>query len=207
MYGYHNPYGSFNNGQQQPIIQQQQAAAFALQQQQQQQFILNDDNLKRTSSSRQQLILSNNTIPLINQQQQLQKQTIISSNTTLNEIKKDSTSSSSSSYVPQVEAISPTPDDQKENTHLQEYKDKIISELNQVEKDLNCSDYQVKSLKRKLIESEEAFNKPVDNSSCNDKTLLPITLGEKIYVENRVRIFCLDFFFFFKKNKLFLTIH
>ena len=206
MHGYHNPYGS--NGQQQSTINMQAAfmhqkiaAAVASQ------TSLNEDNLKKTAG-RQQLILSNNNNTVNIQSgscstsannnttnnnnnnntnnNQIQKQS--ASGSSLPEVKKDSIS-----YVPMVEAISPTPDDQKENTHLQEYKSRIISDLNHVEKELNCSDYQVQTLKRKLIEIEEAHNKPVEIGEKSS----PVTLGEKIYTENRVSVMSSDSLFFF----------
>ena len=60
-------------------------------------------------------------------------------------------SSSSCSYVPQVEAISPTPEDQKENSCVQLMKDKIIGEIEKVEKDLASTQYQVEMLKKKTV--------------------------------------------------------
>lgn len=62
-----------------------------------------------------------------------------------------SSSSSSSSYVPQVEAISPTPEDQKENSSVQLMKDKIISEIEKVEKDLASTQYQIEMLKKRTV--------------------------------------------------------
>jgi hypothetical protein len=70
--------------------------------------------------------------------------TCISSNFT-------SISSSSSSYVPQVEAISPTPEDQKENSNLQALKEKIIGEIEKVEKDFASTQYQIDMLKKKQV--------------------------------------------------------
>ncbi len=62
-----------------------------------------------------------------------------------------SSPSSSASYVPQVEAISPTPEDQKENTNLQEIKDKIIGEICKVEKDYASTQYQLEIMKKKQV--------------------------------------------------------
>ena len=59
--------------------------------------------------------------------------------------------SSSSSYVPQVEAISPTPEDQKENSNLQDVKEKIITEICKVEKDIASTQYQFDMLEKKQV--------------------------------------------------------
>ncbi len=106
-----------------------------------------------------------------------------------------SNTGSSSSYVPQVEAISPTPEDQKENSNIQEIKDKIISEICKVEKDFASTQYQLEILKKKQIEMEELKNKPIilDENSSKLKTDSTLTLAEKIYKENRVFIFFLNF--------------
>ena len=58
---------------------------------------------------------------------------------------------SSSSYVPQVEAISPTPEDQKENSNLQDVKEKIITEICKVEKDIASTQYQFDMLEKKQV--------------------------------------------------------
>jgi hypothetical protein len=66
--------------------------------------------------------------------------------------KRDATNqalSSSSLYVPQVEAISPTPEDQKENTNLQEIKEKICSEISKVDKDIASTNYHLEVLKKR----------------------------------------------------------
>ena len=62
-----------------------------------------------------------------------------------------SMSTSSSSYVPQVEAISPTPEDQKENSNLQALKEKICTEICKVEKDIASTQYQLEQSKKKQV--------------------------------------------------------
>ena len=62
-----------------------------------------------------------------------------------------SINSQSSSYVPEVEAISPTPEDQKENSNLQAVKDKIINEICKVEKDIASTQYQFDMLEKKQV--------------------------------------------------------
>jgi len=97
-------------------------------------------------------------------------------------------SSSSCSYVPQVEAISPTPEDQKENSCVQLMKDKIIGEIEKVEKDLASTQYQVEMLKKKTIEiEEEQSKKPIDENDVEKliQVSKTMTLAEKIYQENR----------------------
>jgi hypothetical protein len=59
--------------------------------------------------------------------------------------------STTSSYVPQVEAISPTPEDQKENSNLQAVKEKIITEICKVEKDIASTQYQFDLLEKKQV--------------------------------------------------------
>lgn len=60
-------------------------------------------------------------------------------------------SNQSSCYVPEVEAISPTPEDQKENSNLQAVKDKIITEICKVEKDIASTQYQFDLLEKKQV--------------------------------------------------------
>lgn len=57
----------------------------------------------------------------------------------------------SSTYVPQVEAISPTPEDQKENSNLQAIKEKICTEICKVEKDIASAQYQFDQLEKKHV--------------------------------------------------------
>lgn len=57
----------------------------------------------------------------------------------------------STCYVPQVEAISPTPEDQKENANLEVIKDKIIAEICKVEKDIASTQYQFDMLEKKQV--------------------------------------------------------
>ncbi len=51
--------------------------------------------------------------------------------------------------MPEVEAISPTPEDQKENSNLQAVKEKIITEICKVEKDIASTQYQYDLLEKK----------------------------------------------------------
>ena len=103
---------------------------------------------------------------------------------------------SSSSYVPQVEAISPTPEDQRENSNLQAIKEKIITEIYKVEKDFASTQYQLEMIKKKQTELAELQSRQVTAASATTTTSsqtvvnLPapettMTLAEKIYQENR----------------------
>lgn len=90
------------------------------------------------------------------------------------------------SYVPVVEAISPTPEDQKENSNLQEFKDKLISDIERVEKDIASTQYQFDLIKKKQFEiDQEKFNQ-IDGNFLNGKNL---TLAERIYMDNKVSSF------------------
>jgi hypothetical protein len=107
----------------------------------------------------------------------------------------------SASYVPQVEAISPTPDsldNQKDTTTallLQQIKIKISTELEKLEKELASTQYQFDIIKKKKneIEEEEINNKtletqknPNDDTKFQDiKQKNEMTLAERIYSENR----------------------
>lgn len=82
-----------------------------------------------------------------NIQQQISSQSSSSQNASTT----TSSSSTSSSYVPQVEAISPTPEDHKENSNLQALKEKICSEIEKVEKDYASTQYQLEMLKKKQV--------------------------------------------------------
>lgn len=100
------------------------------------------------------------------------------------------TSSSSSTYVPQVEAISPTPEDQKENSNLQAVKEKICTEICKVEKDIASTQYQFDQLEKKQKEIKESQTKPIvdENEDKCKSSFITMTLAEKIYKENRVNI-------------------
>jgi len=96
-------------------------------------------------------------------------------------------SSSSSTYVPQVEAISPTPEDQKENSNLQAVKEKICTEICKVEKDIASTQYQFDQLEKKQKEIKESQTKPIvdENEDKCKSSSITMTLAEKIYKENR----------------------
>lgn len=92
----------------------------------------------------------------------------------------------SSCYVPEVEAISPTPEDQKENSSLQAIKDKIIQEICKVEKDIASTQYQFDMLEKKQKEIKELHARPLVDENGDKCIKLTTTLAEKIYQENRV---------------------
>lgn len=92
---------------------------------------------------------------------------------------------SQSSYVPEVEAISPTPEDQKENSNLQEVKDKIITEICKVEKDIASTQYQFDMLEKKQKEIKELQSRPLADENSEKCFKFTTTLAEKIYKENR----------------------
>lgn len=86
-------------------------------------------------------------------------------------------------YVPQVEAISPTPEDQKENSNLQEFKEKLMHDIERVDKDIASTQYQFDLLRKKQLEIEhERFNQ----NEVDDLAISNLTLIEKIYIENKV---------------------
>lgn len=91
----------------------------------------------------------------------------------------------SSCYVPEVEAISPTPEDQKENSSLQAIKDKIIQEICKVEKDIASTQYQFDMLEKKQKEIKELHSRPLVDENGDKCIKLTTTLAEKIYQENR----------------------
>lgn len=99
-------------------------------------------------------------------------------------LSKNTGQNPASCYVPQVEAISPTPEDQKENSNLQEFKEKLMHDIERVDKDIASTQYQYDLLKRKQLEIElEKFNK----NEVDDLAIKNLTLAEKIYIENKVR--------------------
>jgi len=192
--------------------------------QQQFQLHLQQNQLKsfvNQSNEKKDLLTSKPPIPMSNsnphaqilkpniQQQQTGSQS--SSNQSSLTSTSSSSTSSSSSYVPQVEAISPTPEDHKENSNLQALKEKICSEIEKVDKDYASTQYQLEMLKKKQvrllikiflsmqydfkilntinlkIELEKLQNKPILDEN-SDKTSRPkeLTLAEKIYKENKV---------------------
>ena len=58
---------------------------------------------------------------------------------------------SAASYIPQVEAISPTPEDQKENSNIASLKQKINEDLEKVDRDIANTQYQLESLEKKKV--------------------------------------------------------
>lgn len=97
---------------------------------------------------------------------------------------KNSGPTHASCYVPQVEAISPTPEDQKENSNLQEFKEKLMHEIERVDKDIASTQYQFDLLKKKQLEIEhEKFNQ----NEPDDLAIKNLSLAEKIYIDNKVR--------------------
>lgn len=97
-------------------------------------------------------------------------------------------------YVPQVEAISPTPEDQKENSSLQEFKEKLMHDIERVDKDIASTQYQFDLLRKKQLEIEhERFNQ----NDVDDLTINNLTLVEKIYIENKVLKFYFVSAYFF----------
>ena len=175
------------------LIQQQ----FQLQQQQQQQQFqqktsTNNSETKREANLAPQLLTPSSMTHLqANPHVQMLKPTASIANSS----PSSSISVQSSSYVPQVEAISPTPEDQKENSNLQALKDKICSEIEKVEKDFASTQYQLDMLKKKQLEIEEESQLiKLDESAQDGKCLqqaeertsmISMTLAEKIYKENR----------------------
>jgi hypothetical protein len=94
----------------------------------------------------------------------------------------------SNTYVPQVEAISPTPEDQKETLNLLDLKQKICAEINKIDKDIASTQYQVEQLKKKQVDIENASqNKDnlIDENDKNSSLAPTLTLAEKIYQDNR----------------------
>lgn len=98
---------------------------------------------------------------------------------------KQQEKSNAGAYVPQVEAISPTPEDQRETSNLQESKDRILSEITKIDKEIASTQYQCDTLRKRQSEiaAQQQQNltgepEPVQHSS--------MTLAEKIYAKNRV---------------------
>jgi len=164
--------------------------------QQQFQLHLHQNQLKNfvnQSSEKKDLMAQKSAVPMGNPsphaqilKPQIQQQISSQSSSGQNASTSTSSSSTSSSYVPQVEAISPTPEDHKENSNLQALKEKICSEIEKVEKDYASTQYQLDMLKKKQIELEKLQNKPILDENA-DKTNRPkeLTLAEQIYKENK----------------------
>jgi hypothetical protein len=157
MHGYHNPFSNSDRGSDH-YHQHMSANRYNITQPYPMQTALNDDYLKKPP--RQQLTMISG-IPHGQSSAQHQQQTDMANyndnngdaidNTSKKDQNQQMPSSSSSSYVPQVEAISPTPEDQKENSNLQEIKEKICSEISKIDRDIANTQYQVDVLKKRQV--------------------------------------------------------
>ena len=72
-------------------------------------------------------------------------------------------------YHPQVEAISPTPDDRtQERDDVKSTKDDLLQKISKVDREIAKAESQIAKLKKKQTDLEDAANKPSTDSSSDD---------------------------------------
>lgn len=97
-------------------------------------------------------------------------------------------------YTPQVEAISPTPNEdwRQESSPVKTTKDDILQHINQIDREITQNENQMSKLKKRQQELEALTNKTsnnlTDNADLAESRQHSIT--QIIYSQNRVR-FCL----------------
>lgn len=101
-------------------------------------------------------------------------------------------------YTVQVEAISPTPneDTRPEGSPTKTTKDDILGQISQIDREITQTDNQISKLKKKQQELEALTNKTGKSSDLNeylDSKQQSVT--QIVYFENRVCIF--QFFFYY----------
>lgn len=98
------------------------------------------------------------------------------------------------SYVPQTEAISPTPEpNTQEDAQFRTTKDELLQQIGKVDREIAKRETQISKLRKKMKQLEETANKsleaeglkrPVEEQSQQPKHQSP---AQKIYADNRVR--------------------
>jgi len=88
-------------------------------------------------------------------------------------------------YHPQVEAISPTPDDRcTERDDVRSTKEDLLQKISKVDREIAKAESQIAKLKKKQHELEDAANKP--STDCNNEETQPNqSLAQMVYSDNR----------------------
>lgn len=88
-------------------------------------------------------------------------------------------------YQPQVEAISPTPEDRPaERDDIKSTKDDLLQKISKVDREIAKAESQIAKLKKKQEELEDAAKKPSTDSG-NDEEKPNQSIAQNVYSENR----------------------
>lgn len=97
----------------------------------------------------------------------------------------DTRESKEPGYHPQVEAISPTPDDRTtERDDVRSTKEDLLQKISKVDREIAKAESQIAKLKKKQHELEDAANKPSTDSSSEENTPNQ-SLAQMVYSDNR----------------------
>ncbi|CAH1800389.1 unnamed protein product [Owenia fusiformis] len=92
------------------------------------------------------------------------------------------------SYTPQVEAISPTPDDQKiEIAAMKASKEELINSISRIDREIGKSETSIANFKKKQQQLEEQANKPDEENQSEEPVVenKNQSVAQIIYAENR----------------------
>ena len=88
-------------------------------------------------------------------------------------------------YHPQVEAISPTPEDRTaERDDVRSTKDDLLQKISKVDREIAKAESQIAKLKKKQHDLEDAANRPTSDSA-NEEEKPGQSIAQSVYSENR----------------------
>jgi len=95
-------------------------------------------------------------------------------------------SSKEPGYHPQVEAISPTPEDRPaERDDVRSTKDDLLQKIAKVDREIAKAESQIAKLKKKQQDLEDAANRPTSDSATEDEKPANQSIAQVVYSENR----------------------
>lgn len=88
-------------------------------------------------------------------------------------------------YHPQVEAISPTPEDRTaERDDVRSTKDDLLQKISKVDREIAKAESQIAKLKKKQHDLEDAANRPTSDSA-SEEACVNQSIAQNVYSENR----------------------
>jgi len=88
-------------------------------------------------------------------------------------------------YHPQVEAISPTPEDRTaERDDVRSTKDDLLQKISKVDREIAKAESQIAKLKKKQHDLEDAANRPTSDSA-SEEAAVNQSIAQNVYSENR----------------------
>eukprot|EP00092_Neocalanus_flemingeri_P085463 GFUD01107555.1.p1 GENE.GFUD01107555.1~~GFUD01107555.1.p1 ORF type:complete len:1977 (-),score=508.72 GFUD01107555.1:283-6213(-) len=97
----------------------------------------------------------------------------------------DTTSVKEPGYHPQVEAISPTPEDRTaERDDVRSTKDDLLQKISKVDREIAKAESQIAKLKKKQHDLEDAANRPTSDSA-SEEAAVNQSIAQNVYSENR----------------------